>query len=537
MARVTKRDGQWTASEEASTSASEDAIPEEYLENVANVMRQTLDELNDFLSAWNDKTRETSENVGEDGVLNQTATTATFSDRDDDPISLCGDPRENIRLEDICASENALLSKTTMILAHLGEEIQRLARIADETIYPLLTTFGERADGEDGMSDETLRKAFVDKLQPLQDSLLFMDQLRAVIFNLFTQLSVVYSTFAAYTPYQSVRLSWAFHMLGYALAIAAGIDEAVRSNKILGSALMNFKRTVLVLRGDPPQFGMNEVDVSSLDSALSIVDKQLFASSFFSDVMSQLGETEQPDRFIKELAGVTLERIESTSLRVHTKAERLGDKHTLLSCLCLTILHSRLVPDMPDRKLCCRAWDVHKLFMLLPVATSISLCPAALLDAHLSPTSREFGPHNGLESVVAIRREMLNALDQTFPPKLGGMILETASWLAKFTASPNVSPSLARTMNARVTLFKQGFVLAERMRHYVQEIIYLHVSLDAPVTKRRIRLIGQGVEMLQAVHDAFTGHVNLHLETQHLLKYMLDRILRVMVCLFIAIDS
>ena len=511
--------------EEATTS---DAIPEEYLENVASVMRQTFGELNDFVAAWKDKTRETSENVGEDGVSNQTA--GTFSDIDDDPIVLCADPRESIRLEDLCASENALLSKTTMIVAHLGEEIQRLARIAEEIIYPLLTTFGERAgQGGEEMTDEYLRKVFVDKLQPLQDSLLFMDQLRAVIYNLFTQLAVVYSTFAAYTPYQSVRLSWAFDMLGYALSIAVGVDEAVRSNKILGSALMNFKRAVLVLRADPQQFGMNEVDVSTLDSALSIIDKQLFASSFFNDILCELEQTEQPDRFIKELAGATLECIESTSARVHSKAERVGDKRMLLSALCLTILHSRLVPDIPDRKLCTRAWEVHKLFTLLPVATSILVCPGAILHAHLSPASREVGPANGMDSVVALRRERLDNLDQTFPAKLFSMISETVSWLATFTAAPNITPSLASTMTARVALFKQGIVLSNRMRHYIQEIIHLHVSLDAPVTKRRIKLIAQGVEMLQAVHDAFTGNVNLSLEMHHLLKFMLDRILRAMV--------
>lgn len=518
-------DGVASVDEQPTTS---DAIPEEYLENVASVMRQTLGELDDFIAAWKDKTRETSENVGEDGVSNHT--TGTRGDGDDDPIVLCADPRERIRLEDLCASENALLSKTTMIVAHLGEEVQRLARIAEEIIYPLLNTFGERAEvSEEEMTDEYLRNVFVDKLQPLQDSLLFMDQLRAVICNLFTQLSVVYSTFAAYTPYQSVRLSWAFDMLGYALAIAVGVDEAVRSNKILGSALMNFKRAVLVLRADPPQFGMNEVDVSSLDSALSIIDKQLFAASFFNDVLSELEQAEQPDRFIKELAGATLECIESTCARVHSKAERLGDKRTLLSAICLTVLHSRLVPDIPDRKLCLRAWEVHKLFTLLPVATSVSVCPGAILDAHLSPASREFGLPNGMGAIVALHRETLNNLDQTFPAKLGGMILETVSWLAKFTAAPNITPSLASTMSARVALFKQGIVLANRMRHYIQEIIHLHVSLDAPVTKRRIRLIAQGVEMLQAVHDALTGNVNLSLEMHHLLKFMLDRILRAMV--------
>jgi hypothetical protein len=55
------------------------------------------------------------------------------------------------------------------------------------------------------------------------------------------------------------------------------------------------------------------------------------------------------------------------------------------------------------------------------------------------------------------------------------------------------------------------------------------VSLEAPVTKRRVRLIARAVEMLQAMCEAFTQNLNLSLEVQHVLKFLADRIHRMMV--------
>jgi len=509
----------------ASTSAND--VPEEYAENASAVIRETLDSFLEYVETWAQKTRETADNLGEEGVSNRGPRWS--GNGTTDAIVLNGDPRENIRIEDLVTCENALLSKTTMILAHLGGEVERLSVVADETIYPMLTTFGERANDSDAMSDAELRDAFVGKLEPFQDALLFMDQVRAVVCNLFTQLTVVYSTFAAYTPYQTVRLAWSFDMLGRALAIGVGIDEVVRNNRALRSALMNFKRVVLLLRANPEQFGMNEVDVVSLDSAVAIVENQLLSSSVFASVLTQLTETEQPDRFIKELAGTTLELLESTTARLNTDTERLNDKRTLLSCLCLTILHSGLVPDIADRKLCMKAWEVHKVCVLVSVTTTVSVCPGAILEAHLSPAARECFPDNGLESVVSFRRETLETLDETFPAKLLDLLSASVAWLTKFTATPNVSHSLSSTMNARVSLFQEGMRLVNRLRHYTQEIIHLHVSLEAPVTKRRVRLIARAVEMLHAMCEAFTQNLNLSLEVQHVLKFLADRILRMMV--------
>lgn len=509
------------------SSASRDDVPEEYVANARAVVKQTLDGFLDHVDAWGEKTRELAERMLEAGVSNRARGRGLEGE---DAIALNGDAREKIRIEDLVTCENALLSKSTMILAHLGGEVQRLNRVAHESIYPLLATLGERPDDGDAMSESELRRAFVSKLQPLQDVLLFMEQVRAVTCNLFTQLAVVYSTYTAYTPYQTVRLSWSFDILGRILAIGLGIDETVKSNKSLALALASFKRVVLLLHAKPEQFGMNEVDVVSLDSAISIVEKQLFTASFFTSLLDQLTATEQPDRFIKELAATTLELLEAAATRVNTKAERLSDKRTLLSCICLTLLHSRLVPDIPDRKLCSKAWEVHKSCVLVPVTSTTSVCPAKVLDSHLSLAAREWvSKDGGLQVMLSLRRQSLAALDETFPAKLQRLMKESVSWLAKFTAVPNIETSLSSTMNARIELFQEGLKLSNELRHYLQEVIHLHVSLDAPVTKRRVRLLSQGVELLQSTYDAFTQNTNLVLETQHVLKFLADRIVRMMV--------
>jgi hypothetical protein len=524
---ATEEDYQRTVVEDDGAVQTE-GVPEEYYENAMGVIEETLDELSEFVDAWREKTTETAENVCEESVSNRTHWRADFVD---DPIALNGEGKENIRVEDLVSCENALLSKSTMILAHLGGEVRRLGELADESIYPLLATFGERADEEAIPTDKYLREAFVGKLQALQDCLLFMEQMRAAIFNLFTQVSVIHSTFGAYTPYQAVRLSWSYDMLGRALAIALGLDEVVKNNKNLSSALMTFKQAVLLIRSNPEQFSMNEVDITSLDAAISIVEKQLFTCSFFSAILEQLAGTQQSDRFIRELAGTTSELLGGILTRLNTQDESLCDKRSLTSCLCLTILHSRLVPDIVDRKLCADAWKAHETCILLPCSTTVCVCPGFILDAYLSPKAQSYGPVNGMESVSALRRETLATLDETLPTHLRGLTTALVAWLAKFTAAPKIKmTSLSSTMEARASLYQSGLSLVTKLRHYIQEIIHLHVSLEAPMTKHRVHLVAQGVELLQTAQDVLTQNVNTRSETQHVQKSLVDRIIRMTVC-------
>ena len=53
--------------------------------------------------------------------------------------------------------------------------------------------------------------------------------------------------------------------------------------------------------------------------------------------------------------------------------------------------------------------------------------------------------------------------------------------------------------------------------------------MDAPLTRQRVRLIAQAVEMLQAMYDAFTQNTKTSLELQHVLKFLQDRVIRLLV--------
>jgi len=53
--------------------------------------------------------------------------------------------------------------------------------------------------------------------------------------------------------------------------------------------------------------------------------------------------------------------------------------------------------------------------------------------------------------------------------------------------------------------------------------------MDAPLTRQRVRLIAQAIEMLQAIYDAFTQNTRTSLELQHVLKFLQDRVIRLLV--------
>ena len=86
-------------------STSAPVIPGEYHENATVAMREVLDGLREYVETWSQKTRETTERLGEE-VSNRAQLRVGGWD---DPIILNGDPRENMRIEDLVSCENALL--------------------------------------------------------------------------------------------------------------------------------------------------------------------------------------------------------------------------------------------------------------------------------------------------------------------------------------------------------------------------------------------------------------------------------------------
>ena len=59
------------------------------------------------------------------------------------PVCLVGAPAEELRGEDLAATNNPAFSKLIVIFAHLTTEVARLKRGAEETLFPTLVVFGQ----------------------------------------------------------------------------------------------------------------------------------------------------------------------------------------------------------------------------------------------------------------------------------------------------------------------------------------------------------------------------------------------------------
>ena len=101
---------------------------------------------------------------------------------------------------------------------------------------------------EEPVPEGETQLALARTLTQLQDVVLFLEQVNSVSCNLFAQLSALYVDITrVYAPLQAVRLSTAFISLGNALSLAAGLDEAVRTNAALPTALRLFGRMLAAI--------------------------------------------------------------------------------------------------------------------------------------------------------------------------------------------------------------------------------------------------------------------------------------------------
>jgi hypothetical protein len=259
---------------------------------------------------------------------------------DYEPVCLVGAPVEELRLEDLAVTMNPAFSKLIVIFAHLTTEIARLHRAAEETLFPTLVVFGERPHvGDDTLFEGDLQASLARALTQLQDVVLFLEQLTAVSRNLFAQLSALYGDVQRiYAPLQAVRLTTAFTVLGSALGLAAGLDEAVSTNVALPSAFAMFNRMLATVRADPARFDVADGGAGRGPARRSAghPGKPAFVGGL---LQRNHGQTRRrgtsPQHFLDQLATTGL-----TSLNISSRLSRPSDRRHLIAVLSLVSLKS-----------------------------------------------------------------------------------------------------------------------------------------------------------------------------------------------------
>ena len=100
------------------------------------------------------------------------------------------------------------------------------------------------------------------------------------------------------------------------------------------------------------------------------------------------------------------------------------------------------------------------------------------------------------------------------------------SWLTILDSSiPTKSTHSSDGLGRRVRLLGQGIFIGHRLRELLQTSINLHVILEAPISRARVRILAQAAELLQAMFLAYKRRsASLVLELPHLLCFALNRL-------------
>ena len=451
------------------------------------------------------------------------------------PVCVVTAMEEDVRLEDLGVALNPAFSKLVVVFAQLSTETARLRRAAEDTLFPALAIFGEHPhiDGSDaGLPEGEVQVALARSLKHLQDVVLFLEQVYAVALNLFEQLSALYTDIPrVYSPLQAVRLSTAFLALGECLGLAAGLDEAVTVNTALPVAFDAFRRMLSAIRATPASFPAEEVgDLEGIESIVDNLESRILAANAFDIIVDKLvglmGEGGHPQHFLDQMSKTAFDGVNEMTARLLTKGERPSDRTNLVSLMCLTVLHSRLVPLQVDQRLCKVVWDVRKSAIMLPVSRIHLIQPVEFLCRYLPTSAIELGPSQPLEVAHQAKYDALDRIVTDLKKELSVLLVEGAAWIANLEIKLAVSEeNMNAVFGRRIRLLSDGIHIAHRIRSRVQETIQLHDVLEAPLTNIELRLLARGLELLHGINSSYRrNNTELALELQHLLGFALDRL-------------
>ena len=491
-------------------------------DSVVNDTAEQFEKLRKFVEDWGGVAREVAETAG-DAVGKAT-----------DPVCLVGAPTENLRLEDMAVTINPAFSKLIVIFAHLSTEIARLRRVAEDSLFPALVLLGEYEHvlkAEEPVPEGETQLALARTLTQLQDIVLFLEQVNSVSCNLFAQLSALYVDITrVYAPLQAVRLSTAFISLGNALSLAAGLDEAVRTNASLPTAFASFRRMLAAMRAEPSRFSAGENDIEGIESAITTLEDRLMTADAFDNILDKLvvpdADGGLPQHFLDQLTMTAVDGMQEMVSRLSTEEERSVDRQNLVALMCLVVLHSRLVPLAVDKKMCAAVWELQKNVVMLPVSTMVFIYPVEFLCRYLPPAAIELGPADPLTFAQTRKQAALERLDSELPKEMTELLKEGASWIACLESSvPSTGENMDAVLGPRVRLLSNGIFIAARLRYVLQVTIQLHMDLDEPMSKAELRLLSQAAELLQGILSAYNRRkTERALELPHLLSFALGRL-------------
>ncbi|KAL3684666.1 hypothetical protein R1sor_002688 [Riccia sorocarpa] len=436
-----------------------------------------------------------------------------------DPIHILTKPLEGLTILDLIATDNIILNKLLIVLAHDCHEIQLLRKQALKKIYPRLVVFGLPSSHEETPLEGELQKSFAKSFRFFQDLLEFVAKLRAVLFNLVQQLEAIYTGDGSkgskrpYASFSSVHLRTAVQCLADGFTVLITIDEIVAQNSAIGHSLSLFTRMLHTVRSEPSSFRMEPDQVETLHFEVSKVDSILMGGlfqrclqeDFYGNMdMQKLKSNRQ---CLDEIIFCVREGLLQIFYRLDSLREYPYDREKIIGLMAVWVCHSWMTGETPEKKVTKLAMDLQRRSPVLYLFSNVRFILLEFLVLHLpswalaSPIIKE-----ARKDSAVVNANFLASLDDGLSSHSQSLRSGLANWFVSFdsTVSPAVQQLAIHAMlGTRFKQLTQGVCLANRLRHILRATIDVHAYLEVPVNKEQLKRLRQVAEILKAIEAMF----------------------------------
>eukprot|EP01126_Amoeba_proteus_P057917 TRINITY_DN7419_c0_g2_i2.p1 TRINITY_DN7419_c0_g2~~TRINITY_DN7419_c0_g2_i2.p1 ORF type:complete len:303 (-),score=46.94 TRINITY_DN7419_c0_g2_i2:1213-2121(-) len=214
-------------------------------------------------------------------------------DLDLDPIFIDMSPYEQTSMLDLIRTKSKPVTKVTVVLATLCQEIEMLCDTAKRDYYAPLALFGELHTENPLEGDAQLQ---LGRMFPLFTEIVqFLDRCYGVIKNFIRQLASLYHP--KQKGFNHVQLSTTWKYMGQLFCMLVTLDEIITNNEALPGSWGKYKRMLSNIKKDSATYNVVEEDLVEFEKVMLRMKSTLMDGLIFQNAVTQDFEEASTGRF------------------------------------------------------------------------------------------------------------------------------------------------------------------------------------------------------------------------------------------------
>ncbi|KAJ9449113.1 WASH complex subunit 7-like protein [Diplonema papillatum] len=439
-----------------------------------------------------------------------------------DPITLDFCPDNKMTLEEVMGSKakaDPLFYKVMLVSSSLAAEVGDLVDEANNRLLPALSTFGEQPENKD-QEDGEVQLSFGRMLPLFLDLWTFCDRSYKVIENIVRQLASIYNDrnrkrpnrkgLAAYSSSHFTQLWVAMLEL---MTVLITFDQMITQNDAFHQALTIFKRMIKNARNQPEKYDTDATKAKKFGIFLDKLETDLLDDLIFQRCLDE-SPFECPEEGISVRDNLMFMHEFDFQMRElytyirsshgeHNEIDRRGMYVGLcgLYVMYFSFFRDKIRGKAEDKKFFKTLFDVHRKVPVIHLYGNTTFSPAEWLGRRIPDMANAVSKDPMKDHAIACKA-VLGEYEQDLETIVSKLFQDVIVWACRFESKALTSKT-EDLISRRAFMITRGVHFAVEISTLVKTVLDLHVSIDAPLTVKKVILLCKCVELLKTVLTTF----------------------------------